>query len=233
MSEHVGGAAPAPPQFSPDGHWWWTGTEWIAAAAPPAPPPAPVAVAETEAPAPQHDWSGPGAQSVRATEIRLGVQPVNPAAASNLVADERVVHTSEMHWAAAYFPAALAAVLPVLFLLMAVSTRTAGLAGFAFVLLLFLVAPLIVVGFFQLTTSQFSVTNRRVGIKVGILNRRSLETLLHKIEGVSVAQGPIGSLLGYGKITVNGVGGTREAFPGIRDPQAFRLAVQNQLAQTG
>ena len=47
-------AAPtAPPQLSPDGHWWWTGQEWVPApaqAADPAPQPEPVvAAAPTDA----------------------------------------------------------------------------------------------------------------------------------------------------------------------------------------
>jgi Tfp pilus assembly protein PilE len=31
----------APPQLSPDGHWWWTGTEWVPAAQQPTPEQAP------------------------------------------------------------------------------------------------------------------------------------------------------------------------------------------------
>ena len=53
------GANTAPPQFSPDGHWWWTGTEWIPADQAPTrqtpavePDPEPVAIAVEPDPAP-------------------------------------------------------------------------------------------------------------------------------------------------------------------------------------
>jgi hypothetical protein len=38
MTEGVGpgqaGTTPPPPQYSPDGKWWWTGTEWVPASTP-------------------------------------------------------------------------------------------------------------------------------------------------------------------------------------------------------
>jgi hypothetical protein len=37
--------------------------------------------------------------------------------------------------------------------------------------------------------SQFAVTNERVMIKVGLIRRRSLETLRSKIEAVAIDQG--------------------------------------------
>ncbi|HVF20623.1 MAG TPA: DUF4190 domain-containing protein [Mycobacteriales bacterium] len=47
MSDDTG--ATAPPQLSPDGHWWWTGSEWVPAdQAPPQPMVAPVVVSEPE-----------------------------------------------------------------------------------------------------------------------------------------------------------------------------------------
>ena len=49
-------------------------------------------------------------------------------------------------------------------------------------------------------------------IKVGIVNRRSLEMLLSKVETVRVEQSVVGRILGYGTIVVTGTGGTNEPF---------------------
>lgn len=204
----------AAPQLSPDGQWWWTGFEWVPAAAPPPPP---AAAAPEPAPAP--------------SVLGFSVLPVDPAAPSNLVTGERVLYRGQVHPVAALLPAASVAVLA---LLLFVSTARADV-GIAFSMLLLVLfwlgLPLLVVGVVQLRTSDFAVTDKRVSIKVGVVRRRSLETLLPKVEGVEVSQGPLGSLLGYGTIVVNGVGGTREPFAGIKDPQRFRHAVQQEVAK--
>ena len=55
-----------------------------------------------------------------------------------------------------------------------------------------------------------------------------METLLQKIEAISVDQSISGRILNYGTITIVGTGGTREFFESIANPLAFRRAVQEQ-----
>lgn len=76
------------------------------------------------------------------------------------------------------------------------------------------------------TGSEFAVTDRRVIIKVGWIQRRTLETMLGKVEALGVEQGLLGRLLGYGTITVTGTGGTQETFDRIASPLEFRKRVQ-------
>jgi uncharacterized membrane protein YdbT with pleckstrin-like domain len=78
-------------------------------------------------------------------------------------------------------------------------------------------------------SSEFAITNKRVLIKVGLIRRHSLELLLQKVEGIGVDQGILGRILGYGTITVSGVGGTKEAFRMISNPLEFRRQVQASL----
>jgi hypothetical protein len=80
-------------------------------------------------------------------------------------------------------------------------------------------------------TSEFAVTNKRVVIKVGWVRRRSLETLLSKIEGIAVDQDILGRMLDYGTIAITGTGGTRESFPRIAAPLEFRRQVQDVVAR--
>lgn len=78
-------------------------------------------------------------------------------------------------------------------------------------------------------TSEYGVTNKRVLIKVGWIQRVSLELLLDKVEGVSVDQTIMGRILNYGTITIIGTGGTNDRFPFIPDPLLFRKNVQQEV----
>lgn len=80
------------------------------------------------------------------------------------------------------------------------------------------------------TMSEFAITNKRVVIKVGWLRRRTVETMLSKVEGINVDQSFIGRLLGYGSIIITGTGGTQEPFRNIGSPFEFRRQVQMQVS---
>jgi len=77
-------------------------------------------------------------------------------------------------------------------------------------------------------STEFAVTNMRVIAKVGLLQRRSLEQLLTKIEGISIDQSLSGRLFGYGTVVVIGTGGTTEPFDNIAQPLELRRRVQSQ-----
>jgi uncharacterized membrane protein YdbT with pleckstrin-like domain len=80
-------------------------------------------------------------------------------------------------------------------------------------------------------SAEFVVTNRRVMIKLGIVSRRTVETMLSKVEGVTVEQTIAGRIFDYGTMTVTGTGGTRETFEHLAAPLKFRRQVQAQLAR--
>jgi hypothetical protein len=79
-------------------------------------------------------------------------------------------------------------------------------------------------------SSEFAVTDKRVIIKVGWIRRRTLETMLAKVEGIGVDQTLSGRMLGFGTITVTGTGGTKEEFDRIADPLEFRRQVQAAIS---
>ena len=80
------------------------------------------------------------------------------------------------------------------------------------------------------TSSEFAVTNKRLIIKVGWIQRRTLETMLSKVEAIGVDQTIFGRMLGFGTITVTGTGGTKEPFANIANPLDFRRQVQAQVS---
>jgi uncharacterized membrane protein YdbT with pleckstrin-like domain len=75
-------------------------------------------------------------------------------------------------------------------------------------------------------TDEFAITNKRVIIKTGLISRKTFEMNHSKIESVNVDQSILGRILGYGTIGIVGSGGTREVFPNIKDPLAFRKKFQ-------
>lgn len=107
---------------------------------------------------------------------------------------------------------------------MAGSLRWAGAASV-------LVAAIIFgIGLVRRNTTEMAVTNKRVIVKTGLANRRTIELLLPRIESIAVEEPALGRLLGYGTVIVRGTGGTPEIFPQIARPLEFREQVQRQIA---
>jgi uncharacterized membrane protein YdbT with pleckstrin-like domain len=140
---------------------------------------------------------------------------------ANLMQGEQVVYQTTLHWLMYVWPIVLA----VVGLLMMLGVPALGLVVLA------LAAVLAVTVFITVRNAEFAVTNRRVIMKTGWLNRRSLELLLTKIESIAVDQGFAGKLWGYGTIVLSGTGGSHEPFKNIADPFEFRKQVQEQIAR--
>lgn len=75
-------------------------------------------------------------------------------------------------------------------------------------------------------TSELVITDRRVLIKVGFIQRRTFEMFISKIESVAVYQSMLGRLLDYGTVEIRGTGGSSESFATIAAPLPFRDAIQ-------
>jgi uncharacterized membrane protein YdbT with pleckstrin-like domain len=78
---------------------------------------------------------------------------------------------------------------------------------------------------------ECAVTDTRVILAVGRLRRRTVETMLSAIAGVSVDQSLLGRLGNFGTVVITGAGGMREAVDDIADPLELRRQVQIQLAR--
>ena len=86
------------------------------------------------------------------------------------------------------------------------------------------------IGLVRRNATEMAVTNKRVIVKSGLANRRTIELLLPRIESIAVEEPALGRLLGYGTVIVRGTGGTPEVFPQIARPLEFREQVQRQIA---
>lgn len=148
----------------------------------------------------------------------------------NLLTNEVVIYRAHMHW--------VIFLNTFLYLLLSITacgfnlrlTEPNQLLWAISILGLLLAFISSITGYIRYKTSEFAITNKRVLIKIGFIQRHSLEVLLHKVEGIGVNQSILGRILGFGTITVTGTGGTKETFDLIAAPLEFRKQVQANLS---
>jgi uncharacterized membrane protein YdbT with pleckstrin-like domain len=141
---------------------------------------------------------------------------------TNLLKDEIVIYRTLLHWKVFIIPVVFAVIVLAIFVLVAAK------AGYEHLELLMLIPAVLFIlnAYITRRSSEFAVTNRRVIMKAGVIQTRSLEILLNKVEALAVNQTLLGKMLNYGDIIITGSGGTKELYGGIQDPLAFRRAVQ-------
>jgi uncharacterized membrane protein YdbT with pleckstrin-like domain len=74
-------------------------------------------------------------------------------------------------------------------------------------------------------TTEIVVTDRRVIYKTGIVNRHAVEINVSKIETIDVDQNIFGLMLGFGTISIRGIGGEVEHLRRVADPVKLRNAI--------
>jgi len=152
----------------------------------------------------------------------------------NLIPGESALYRTGLHWVVLVWPmfwALFLGVLGLAFLVISVSVRVnpPGSAAIAGLVLLGLGATTAVIGFLKRSATEMAVTNKRLVVKIGVLNRRTYEILLSKVESIHVEEGLLGRMLGYGSVVVRGTGGTPEPFYRIAHPLELRRQVHHQI----
>lgn len=89
--------------------------------------------------------------------------------------------------------------------------------------------PLLLFPYFRQKSTELAVTDRRVIAKFGLISRRTIEMRMSKIESIRIEQGFWERVGGFGTVIVHGTGGASEPIPEVRDPIAFKKAVEVQL----
>lgn len=154
-----------------------------------------------------------------------------------ILKDEKLIFATRPHWIV-FAPAAIS----IIFALILISYGPDVLGTFAYVVVLgfylyqLFAIVLILFGAYQAVsayityqTSEYGITDKRILMKTGWIQRNSLEVFLDKIEAVRVDQSIPGRILNYGTIVIVGTGGTEDPFYSIPDPLAFRKRVQQQI----
>jgi uncharacterized membrane protein YdbT with pleckstrin-like domain len=139
----------------------------------------------------------------------------------NLMNGEKVLYQGKFHWVMFLRPS-------ILFMFSMICIDLDSSKRFGFIVFLLAIAS-IIDSIINYMTSEFVITNNRVIIKAGFIQRISLELLLLRVESVSVKQGILGRLLGYGSLMITGAGKTKEIIPNIDAPMEFRERFQRQV----
>ena len=143
---------------------------------------------------------------------------------ATLQPDERPLHQTTIHWMA-LSGSVIGAVLTLIVILpiaMFASWRDLYWAW----LLLLIPAGILLSAAITVKTSELVITDRRVLIKVGFIQRHTFEMFISKIESVAVFQSVMGRLFNYGTVEIRGTGGSSESFATIAAPLPFRDAIQ-------
>ncbi|MGA2420018.1 MAG: PH domain-containing protein [Candidatus Acidiferrum sp.] len=162
-------------------------------------------------------------------------------AEKHLIAGEQVQYETRLHWIVMLGHLIIAVIIAVFAVFALAATRPEfwnGAKGapprsamyiVAAICLVFAVI-IFLVGLVRRGATEMAVTNKRVIVKTGLANRRTIELLLPRIESVVVEEPAMGRVLGYGTVIVRGTGGTPEVFSQIAHPLQFREQVQRQIA---
>ena len=159
----------------------------------------------------------------------------------NLAPGESVVYRARYHWI--YYGTALLLLFFALLLGLAsiYSNQVSSgdetvprVVGFMAIGFLILAAGTFLVRRIRASADEYVVTNRRVVRKYGLVAREVEQALLEKIQDVTLRQGVIARLLGFGTIVVETASETgRLVFANISNPEAMRTALWNQAAVPG
>lgn len=176
---------------------------------PPVPPPIPRPVEEPKA-------EGPSP--------RIETRNLGSYTAATLQPNERPLHHTTIHWMA-LMPSIIGAGLALLVIVPI--ALFASWKDFYWAWLLVLI-PIGILGSAAVTvrTSDLIITDRRVLIKVGFIQRHTFEMFISKIESVAVFQSMLGRLFNYGTVEIRSTGGSAESFATIAAPLPFRDAIQ-------
>ena len=160
-------------------------------------------------------------------------------AEKHLIAGETVQYETRLHWMVMVGHALIATVLALVGVSLLITpwrvvnggeASSAGALRWAGVACVVVAAIFFGIGFVRRSATEMAVTNKRVIVKSGLANRRTIELLLSRIESIAIEEPALGRLLGYGTVIVRGTGGTPEVFPQIARPLEFREQVQLQIA---
>jgi hypothetical protein len=149
----------------------------------------------------------------------------------NLLPGEEVIYEAELHWSIFLSPLAwlLIGIAIAAYALTNKDSPLSGYTCYGSIMLLLMAAAGAVAAELVTSTTEFALTDRRIIAKHGVIQRRSLEIQLAKVESLRVVQPLLGMILNYGTVYVVGTGGTHEVFKNIAKPQELRKQVQARL----
>lgn len=158
------------------------------------------------------------------TRSPLPQQNLGAYTAATLQPDERPLHQTTIHWMA--LSGSVIGAILCLVVIVPIAMFAAWRDFYWAWLLLLIPVGIFFSATITVKTSELVITDRRVLIKVGFIQRHTFEMFISKIESVAVFQSMLGRLFNYGTVEIRGTGGSSESFTTIAAPLAFRDAIQ-------
>lgn len=90
------------------------------------------------------------------------------------------------------------------------------------IILLAITAFLVINMAIEYFTTEIAITNKRIIAKFGLIERKTIELNLVKVESIQVDQGVIGRMFNYGTIIISGGGNPLAPIAKISNPLLFR-----------
>lgn len=76
-----------------------------------------------------------------------------------------------------------------------------------------------------MATTEFGITDQRIIVKTGFIRRNTNEIPLKSLENVNLKQSVLQRLFGYGRLEINGSGGSGLFTHPIQDPVSVRATL--------
>lgn len=139
---------------------------------------------------------------------------------------ERRVYSGRLHWilgAGGYLLWLVALIAFVFSLQQRAQNPTLEVLSLAIAAVAFVIGAAVVIrAWFHRWTTEIEVTDRRIVLKRGFINRNTIEMHMDKVESVDVDQSILGRILNYGDVTIRGVGVGLEPIKTVAAPLEFR-----------
>ncbi len=158
----------------------------------------------------------------------------------NLAPGETILYRARYHWVFYRF-SIIVLVLAAAMGLAALRARNAQAGAEVGMPLAWVAAAFVVIGLVaflarrvRASVDEFVVTNRRVIRKVGLFAREVQHAPLEKIQDITIEQGIMARMLGYGTVIVETASEKGMlVFPAVASPESFRTHVWGQAPPTG
>ena len=109
--------------------------------------------------------------------------------------------------------------------------QTNGFAVFCLVVsIIFIIVYLIpaITKTIALSTTELAVTNKKLVGKLGLINTKSMDAPLNKVQNISVSSGLGGKIFGYGNIKISTASGNF-SFKGVEMVDSFKAIIMEQI----
>lgn len=154
-----------------------------------------------------------------------------------ILKEEKLIYWTRPHWII-FMPSVISMIVAILLFIYgpALFGPTGYFVFFGFYLYQIIAILALLFGIYSILssyihyqTSEYGITDKRILMKTGWIQRKSLEVFLDKVEAVRVDQSILGRILDYGTIVIIGTGGTEDPYYSVPQPLEFRKKVQQQI----